>query len=511
MGKSKNKKRKNPDFSGKSGAKTQAAKSKTAWKKLLFLCGGLLLLVGLVLAAVLPLRASGFFLRRKTVAETPHYRVDGAMYSYYFYSSLYDELAGDNAEIYKRNGITEKTDLRKATYGDGKSWFDFFESVSSSRLQSILQYAEAAADGGVSLSEEGQDSLEKTVSDLRAKATAAGLSFDRYLAERFGTGVKEKDVRGFLSLYLLAGEAAEKAKDDLDVTGEEIERLRQDREFSLSASRVSFFYYICKAPKGASASDAEKAEAKANAERLCAISDPQSFINEVRRQEEHLASHTGEELTSELFDEIRDDFSYLDVPYSAAVLIDEKIEARKAKESVLFAEEKTGSYGVLLVIEPLHIDETPSYQYRKVTFSDATAAAAVMGELCGNSLKENGPDSTGHSSADASRFLSTAKDGGGRDAGGIENGTAADAENETLAAWLRDEKRQVGDLLLQASDTPAIWYFGGKGLTAFEKAARNRILNEKYEEIDSQTAEKYASVTVKESSGKAVAKRRGLS
>lgn len=105
MGKSKNKKqgkiRTSPE---KSGAKTQAAKSKTTWKKLLFLCGGLLLLVGLVLAAVLPLRASGFFLRRKTVAETPHYRVDGAMYSYYFYSSLYDELAGDNAEIYKRTG-----------------------------------------------------------------------------------------------------------------------------------------------------------------------------------------------------------------------------------------------------------------------------------------------------------------------------------------------------------------------------------------------------------------------
>ena len=111
----------------------KAQKQRRLRKRILLICGGILLLAALTLAVLLPMRGAGVFLRARTVASTAHYKVDGAMYSYYFYSSFYEELKGSSATIYKNNGVTENADLKKLTYGEGKSWFDFFEGVSSSR------------------------------------------------------------------------------------------------------------------------------------------------------------------------------------------------------------------------------------------------------------------------------------------------------------------------------------------------------------------------------------------
>ena len=493
----------------------QALKKRTLRKRILFIGGGVLLLVAVFLAVFFPLRAAGTFLRWKTVASTDHYTVDGAMYSYYFYSSFYDELSGSTAEVYKNNGITEKSDLRAMTYGDGKSWFAFFEGVSASRLQTILQYAEAAADEGVTLSAAGEAELEKTIADLRSEAAGKGISFDRYLADRFGIGVKEKDIRGFLSIYLLAGEMAEFVKEDVPVSAEELNALRKEPEYLVA----SLFYYVCKADVTASmsaeAQAAAKEEARENARRLSELSDPQSFVNEVRRQEEHLAEHRGEEFTDEYFEEVRADFSYINIPYDTAILIDEKIESRTARETVIFAEEGTGSYGVVLVIEPPHVDDTPTYNYHMVTFDAANAAASMMASLTGGAAPTENL-ATGHTTVEGDSFPNMAIAGGGREKRFIENGAASAAGDDDLAAWLQ-EGREAGDLLLLAgesdgegsfSGSATLVYFCGDGLTPFERVARNRILSQKYAEIDKEIAEKYASVTVKKDSGDAVAYRR---
>lgn len=152
---------------------------------------------------------------KKTIAlSSEHYEVNGAMMTYFFYSS-YQSYASILSTYY---GLDTSKSLKTQNYSEQATWFDYMAAMSAQYVQEILSLCEAAHAAGMTLDEDDQITIDESIAALTKNAQSAGYTLQTYLMTAFGGNVEEADVRDCLKLTALASKYSTKFEAELSYT-----------------------------------------------------------------------------------------------------------------------------------------------------------------------------------------------------------------------------------------------------------------------------------------------------
>lgn len=168
------------------------------------------------------LTGAGVFLRANTAAESADFEVDGAMMSYFVYTSYndyvqyyqqyYQQYFGSYMQtsgltVYDMIGIDPNESLKKQVMDTktGQTWFQYFADQASTEVKRLLVMCQAAKAAGVELDDEDIKSIDSQIQLMEIYYPLYGYSsFKAYLNNTYGEGVKEDDVRRAMELQTLA-------------------------------------------------------------------------------------------------------------------------------------------------------------------------------------------------------------------------------------------------------------------------------------------------------------------
>ncbi len=164
---------------------------------------------------------------RNTVAlSSEHYEVNGAMMTYFFYST-YQSYASILSTYY---GLDTSTSLKSQTYSDEATWFDYMAAMSANYVQEILALCEAANTAGMTVDADDQATIDASITALSENAQAAGYTLQTYLMTVFGGNVEEQDVRDCLNLTALAAKYSAKFNGELSYTTADYEAYYEENK-----------------------------------------------------------------------------------------------------------------------------------------------------------------------------------------------------------------------------------------------------------------------------------------
>lgn len=178
------------------------------------------LIVGIFLLTYLS--DNGILLRSKTVMETENFKVTGTMMKYAAMSTYNNMVSQWGEEI--------------AQYLQ----FDNMKESAQVALNQYLIYAEAAKEAGVALDDDDYAAIDANLTSLESAAASNGYSKNAYMSMAFGKGIKEKDIRDFYELVLLATKYENQIYDETEdaVTDEEINEYYKENMDTLVVADV---------------------------------------------------------------------------------------------------------------------------------------------------------------------------------------------------------------------------------------------------------------------------------
>lgn len=145
-------------------------------------------------------------MKSSVALSSEHYEVNGAMMTYFFYSS-YQSYASILSTYY---GLDTSKSLKAQNYSDEATWFDYMAAMAANYVQEILSLCEAANKEGMTLDADDEATIDASVAALTQNAEATGYTLQTYLMAMFGGNVEEADVRDCLKLTALATKYAAK-------------------------------------------------------------------------------------------------------------------------------------------------------------------------------------------------------------------------------------------------------------------------------------------------------------
>ena len=249
-------------YAKKSGNKNKGGNGIPAWGgKLAVVVIAVILVASLVLIG---LQNTAVLLRSRTVLETEHYEVDGAMMQYFFryqyqqqiqtYSQYlsfmsvsqlaqyglipntayaFDDevnnvyknapvLKDDNGKELKDADGNKMYDSEAISLRGGKTytWWDYLMDAALKQAKQTLVYCESAYAENYtsleSLNPEAVEEINETIKDLKATAKSAGYSLNAYVANLYGAGISAKDVRKCLEISYIASEYASLKNEEFE-------------------------------------------------------------------------------------------------------------------------------------------------------------------------------------------------------------------------------------------------------------------------------------------------------
>ncbi len=274
-------------------AKENAKKNKAKKDKLVSTaCIAIALLVVAVLALNV-LAEVGVFLRAQTaisVKDNADVTVNGAMMTYFFNDTvttwynqyyayvMYGLMSVDLSRSLKDQKIT----ATEAGYlGDsslaGKTWYKYFEDTTIANVETYVTYANAAKKvAECALDADDKASINDSVKEIKDTLKASGTS----IADQYGKGVTEGDIRDCLELVQLAANFSEylleQTKDKFEKDDADVLKFPEDNKGDFySAKYMSFTINVSEKTEGSQEKyDQAVANAKAAAEKLAAATTP---------------------------------------------------------------------------------------------------------------------------------------------------------------------------------------------------------------------------------------------
>ena len=244
---------------------------------------------------------AGIFMRSRTAAESDDFKVDGAMMSYFVYSSyqtylnyyyeLYSSMMGSSTSINVQSlmGIDPNVSLKKQVYNEesGQTWFEYFAENAAAQVEQQLVYCQAAKAAGIELDKDDLAAIDASINEIAAYAAMYGTTLDAYLAANYGKGVKEKDVRRVMELGQLASKYAEiKHEEFMNAsTAEKVEAyFTENKNDFLSADYLSYTFTVTKSTTDNAdvLYTADKANVDEAADKLLALTTEEDFLQGVK-------------------------------------------------------------------------------------------------------------------------------------------------------------------------------------------------------------------------------------
>ena len=219
--------------------KMQNSKIKPRTKHVLAIVGGSLAAIILVVALVLV--NAGFTRRMVTALEIGNEKVSSAEYSYYYIQQAISTY-NTYAQMIGYAPFDTGKSLDRQDYSDTQSWADYLSDSAISALRGIKTLVQAANEEGFTISEEGVETVERTMQSLQTYADSANMTLNRYLADVYGLGMDEDLMRQTQMDYQLALEYEEALKARPEYTEEDLEDYYQNSVYD-TYTYVDLRYY----------------------------------------------------------------------------------------------------------------------------------------------------------------------------------------------------------------------------------------------------------------------------
>ena len=251
----------------------------------------------------------------------------------YFYNTIYSSFVSKNSYYLSAYGLDTSKSLKEQDCPiNGSTWYDYFRDQALESLKSYALLAQKAEAEGFDASEEVEQSVQETLSDLDASAASAGYTRAQYIKAVCGPLVNEKVFERNIRMMALAQAYSNSYSDSLSYTSDEVQAAYDADPKSYQS--VDIEYILFSSGAGSDATDEEKAQ----------------LLDEAKQKAETALSRYAQ---GEAFDAIGEDMegSYAHVAYAANGSSDMLTwafdDARQAGDTTVAAYGETGYYAVL--------------------------------------------------------------------------------------------------------------------------------------------------------------------
>ncbi len=416
---------------------------------------------------------SGALLRNATAAQTNNFKVDNAMFSYFFYTEYIGEME-EYGEYYKSYyGFDTDTDLKKQNYDEKTTWFEYFVKMAKSRLMDMLLLAEAAVDNGITVDDEDTAFIQNEIDLLNTSAMLEGVSTKKYIADTYGKGVKQQDIENALKIILLANKQYEYLSDNLEITEQEITE------------------YFEKNSKGYAKCDIRKYtfngnNAKENAARLQKATSQNEYkqiLSDILKEQ---GSYSDSRIQTLVDNTLVEGYEYSGL----SELDDWLFSGAKPNETkTVFL---SGEYSVYMVVKEAYSDEYVTKNIRHILISsDSVGSMAKASVKAKEVLKEfEQTDKSEDSFKKLAMQYNT--DPGSYSKAGLYENVLKEEYVEEFENWCFDELRQKGDYeIIKTTYGYHIMYFLGDGLLSWQAQIKDELANSKLSKVYDTYATQY--------------------
>ena len=251
----------------------------------------------------------------------------------YFYNTIYNSFVSKNSYYLSVYGLDTSKSLKEQDCPiNGSTWYDYFRDQALESLKSYALLAQKAEAEGFDASEEVEQSVQETLSDLDASASSAGYTRAQYIKAVCGPLVNQKVFERNIRMMALAQAYSDSYSDSLSYTSDEVQAAYDADPKSYQS--VDIEYILFSSGAGSDATDEEKAQ----------------LLDEAKQKAETALSRYAQ---GEAFDAIGEDMegSYAHVAYAANGSSDMLTwafdDARQEGDTTVAAYGEKGYYAVL--------------------------------------------------------------------------------------------------------------------------------------------------------------------
>ena len=177
----------------------------------------------------------------------------------YFYNTIYSSFVSKNSYYLSAYGLDTSKSLKEQDCPiNGSTWYDYFRDQALESLKSYALLAQKAEAEGFDASEEVEQSVQETLSDLDASAASAGYTRAQYIKAVCGPLVNEKVFERNIRMMALAQAYSSSYTDSLSYTAEEVQAAYDADPKSYQSADIEYILFTSAA--GDDATDEEKAE-----------------------------------------------------------------------------------------------------------------------------------------------------------------------------------------------------------------------------------------------------------
>ena len=406
------------------------------------------------------------------------------------------------------HGFDSSKSLKDQYYDEdsGQTWYDYFMEMTKQYIQQTLIMAEAAKAAGVELDETDMETVNSSISSLESTASANSKTVDEYVAEYYGSGVTENDVKESLKLTTLAQKYYNQLYNGYTYTDEQYESYYNDNKTSyLYADFLTFNFSFGSDSSESSVNEEDKQKAKAYADDLAKCKTREEFeayITKYLKDNPSLVqvSSDGESSESSVSQEAFDEAlktqveAALTTKYSYEVTSEAGqwvfADGRKANETYVI--EGTDAYTVIMMIKPSYRDETVNKNVRHILFTSDTYGSEEKAKAKADEIYKEWKEgeATEDSFAELAKKYST--DTGSSSNGGLYKNVTEGQMVTEFNDWVFDKSRKTGDTgIVKTSYGYHIMYFVGDSDKAWKVAVDSALRSQSYNEEYEKLKEKY--------------------
>jgi len=415
--------------------------------------------VAFVLVAFVVIVANSKVIERNADAVTIGDETYTAADVSYFYNTIYNSFVSQNSYYLSVYGLDTSKSLKEqdCPVTDGGTWYDYFRDQALESLKSYALLAQKAESEGFDASEEVEQSVQETLSDLDASASSAGYTRAQYIKAVCGPLVNQKVFERNIRMMALAQAYSNSYSDSLSYSSDEVQAAYDADPKSYQSADIEYILFTSGAESDAT--DEEKAQ----------------LLDEAKQKAETALSRYAQ---GEAFDAIGEDMegSYSHVAYAAngssEMLTWAFDDARQAGDTTVAAYDETGYYAVLFHSRSRNDYHTVSV--RHILVSDEDTANDILKQY-----------TDGEQTEDAFAALAVANS---TDSNASSGGLYTDIYRGQMVSefedWCFDPSRQPGDTgIVQTSYGYHVMYFVGQSENPYwYDQAENALKSSAYDE-----------------------------
>lgn len=201
--------------------------------------------------------------------ESEHFKVTMGEAAYAF-AMNYNDLKSDKSSIDMYN-IDVNSTLKDQYYYDDHTWFDEIEGYTVDYLKEMLCWCEAAYEAGIELDDADKEDIEAVIDSWVQHAKDYDYTIEKLLEKNLLPDVTLDAMRTFLEKQTLSFKYQQKNIYDLKYTEEDYNSYLDEKGEDLYY--VDYYSYQF--------SEQDTPDAKAKADELAKITDPEEFIQYV--------------------------------------------------------------------------------------------------------------------------------------------------------------------------------------------------------------------------------------